>query len=99
MALECLGRYWLFKIGFDETYARCSPGSLLMLHSIGEAAARGLGAYELLGNVEPWIAQFWTQDAHECVRLRAFPYNARGAAAFAGDAFSWLHTRLAPGRR
>jgi CelD/BcsL family acetyltransferase involved in cellulose biosynthesis len=98
MALEWQGRYWLFKIGFDEDFARCSPGTLLMLHSIGEAAARGLCAYELLGNVEPWIAQFWTQDAHDCVRLRAFPYNARGAAAFAGDALSWLRKRLAPGR-
>lgn len=95
MALEWGGRYWLFKIGFDEEYARCSPGSLLMLHAIGWAAERGLVAYELLGNVEPWIATFWTQDRHDCVRLRAYPYNMRGAAAFAGDAFGWLQTRLA----
>jgi CelD/BcsL family acetyltransferase involved in cellulose biosynthesis len=98
MALEWDGRYWLFKIGFDETYARCSPGSLLMLHSIGWAAKQGLIAYELLGNIEPWIATFWTQDRHDCVRLRAYPYNAKGAAAFAGDALGWLGTRLAPGK-
>jgi hypothetical protein len=98
MALEWGGRYWLFKIGFDEAYARCSPGSLLMLHSIGWAAAQGLCAYELLGNVEPWIATFWTQDRHECVRLRAYPCNAKGAAVFAGDALGWLQTRLARGK-
>jgi CelD/BcsL family acetyltransferase involved in cellulose biosynthesis len=99
MALEWLGRYWLFKIGFDEQYARCSPGTLLMLHTIGWAAQRELEAYELLGNVEPWIAQFWTREQHDCVCLRAYPFNARGAAAFAGDAAVWLRKRLAPARR
>ena len=67
-----------------------------MLHTIGWAAERGLSAYELLGNVEPWIAQFWTRESHDCVCLRAYPFNARGAAAFAGDAATWLRKRLAP---
>ena len=96
MALECLDRYWLFKIGFDERYDRCSPGTLLMLHTIGWAANRELTAYELLGNVEPWIAQFWSREQHDCVCLRAYPFNARGAAAFAADAIVWLRKRLAP---
>ena len=98
MALECLDRYWLFKIGFDEDYGRCSPGSLLMLHTLGWAAERELEAYELLGNVEPWIAHFWTRESHECVCLRAYPYNARGAVALAADAIVWLRKRLAPAR-
>jgi CelD/BcsL family acetyltransferase involved in cellulose biosynthesis len=99
MGLEWLGRYWLFKIGFDEDYRRCSPGTLLMLHTIGWAAARGLGAYELLGNVEPWIARFWTREQHDCVCVRAYPFNAGGAAAFAADAFAWLRRRLTPAKR
>jgi CelD/BcsL family acetyltransferase involved in cellulose biosynthesis len=96
MALECLDRYWLFKIGFDEDFARCSPGSLLMLHTIGWAAQRELRAFELLGNVEPWIAQFWTRERHDCVCLRAYPFNPRGAVAFAADAAAWLGKRLKP---
>jgi CelD/BcsL family acetyltransferase involved in cellulose biosynthesis len=96
MALEWQGRYWLFKIGFDEAYERCSPGTLLMLETIGWAAARGLSAYELLGNVEPWIARFWTRDGHDCVCLRTYPFNARGGLAFTGDAATWLRKRLAP---
>ncbi len=95
MALEHLGRYWLFKIGFDEDYARCSPGTLLMLHTIGWSARRGLSAFELLGDVEPWIALFWTQQRHDCVRLRTYPFNAGGAAAFAADGAVWLRRRLA----
>ena len=95
MALECLDRYWLFKIGFDEEYERCSPGTLLMLHTIGWAAERNLSSYELLGNLEPWIAQFWTREQHECVWVRAYPFNLRGAAAFAADAAASLRRRLA----
>jgi CelD/BcsL family acetyltransferase involved in cellulose biosynthesis len=96
MALECLDRYWLFKIGFDEAFGRCSPGTLLMLHTIGWAAERELRAFELLGNVEPWIAQFWTRERHDCVCLRAYPFNPRGAIAFAADAAAWLRERLRP---
>jgi CelD/BcsL family acetyltransferase involved in cellulose biosynthesis len=98
MALECLDRYWLFKIGFDEEFERCSPGTLLMLHTIGWAANRDLGAYELLGHFEPWIAQFWTREQHECVWVRAYPFNPRGAAAFTADAWAALRKRLAPAR-
>jgi CelD/BcsL family acetyltransferase involved in cellulose biosynthesis len=98
MALEWQRRYWLFKIGFDEDFGRCSPGTLLMLHTLGWAAERGLRAYELLGNVEPWIAHFWTRESHGCVCLRAYPFNASGAVAFAGDAATWLRSRLAPAR-
>jgi CelD/BcsL family acetyltransferase involved in cellulose biosynthesis len=95
MAIETLGRYWLFKIGFDEAFERCSPGTLLMLHTIGWAAERELEAYELLGNLEPWIAQFWTREQHDCVWVRAYPFNASGAVALAGDAFASLRRRLA----
>jgi len=95
MALESLGRYWLFKIGFDESFERCSPGTLLMLHTIGWAANRELKAYELLGDLEPWIAQFWTREQHDCLWVRAYPFNARGAAALAVDAFASLRKRLA----
>ena len=94
MALEALDRYWLFKIGFDEEYERCSPGTLLMLHTIGWAANRELRAYELLGNVEPWIAQFWTREQHDCVCVRVYPFNASGAVAFGADAAAWLRKRL-----
>jgi CelD/BcsL family acetyltransferase involved in cellulose biosynthesis len=94
MALETLDRYWLFKIGFDEAYERCSPGTLLMLHTIGWAAERELRDYELLGNLEPWIAQFWTREQHDCAWVRAYPFNARGAVALAADACASLRRRL-----
>jgi CelD/BcsL family acetyltransferase involved in cellulose biosynthesis len=96
MALEWAERFWLFKIGFDEEFGRCSPGALLMLHSLGWAAERELRSFELLGTSEAWIAQLWTRESRECVRLRAYPLTPPGAAALAADAGLWLRTRLRP---
>ncbi|MBO9602695.1 MAG: GNAT family N-acetyltransferase [Novosphingobium sp.] len=94
LALEWHGRFWLFKIGYDEAYAKCSPGTLLMLHTLGWAARRGLAGYELLGGVEPWIAAFWTRDGRPCVQLRSYPLGLRGAIALLSDASSTLVKRV-----
>lgn len=94
LALQWAERYWLFKIGHDSAYDKCSPGTLLMLHSIGDAAQRGLLGYEFLGVIEPWITRFWTQEQHECVQLRTYPFNPRGAAALMTDGAFWLGQRF-----
>ncbi len=94
IALEWHGRFWLFKIGFDEDYARCSPGTLLMLHTIGWAASEGLTSYEMLGNVEPWIAEFWTTECHPCVCLRTYPANLAGLVALAVDGVGGVAGKL-----
>jgi CelD/BcsL family acetyltransferase involved in cellulose biosynthesis len=94
MGLECLDRYWLFKIGYDEEFGKCSPGTLLMLHTLGWAAERGLRSYELLGDVEPWIAALWTRERRECLRVRTYPFGIRGMAGFAADSLTWALARL-----
>lgn len=97
MAVEQAGRHWLFKIGYDEAFARCSPGTLLMLHALRDAAERGLAAFELLGNAEDWIAEFWTRESHPCVRVRTYPFTAAGLAAIAEDGLAWMRGRLTRG--
>jgi len=94
LAVEFRQRYWLFKIGYDEEFRRCSPGTLLMLHTLRHAAERKLEAYEFLGNCEPWIADFWTQQRHDCVRIRTYPFNVRGVIAMSADGAAWLGQRL-----
>ena len=94
LAVEWAGRYWLYKIGFDEAYARCSPGTLLMLHALRSAAERGLTGFELMGDSEAWIADLWTREAHDCVRVRTYPYSLAGLAAAARDGVVWGRSRL-----
>jgi len=94
LAVVSLNRYWLFKIGYDEAYRGCSPGNLLMLHTLRHAARAGLEAYELMGEAEPWIADFWTRESHECLHLRTYPANGRGAAVLVQDGLGWLKERL-----
>jgi CelD/BcsL family acetyltransferase involved in cellulose biosynthesis len=94
MAVIHADRFWLLKIGYDEAYGPCSPGSLLMLHTLGHAAQEGLAAYELLGGMEPWIAGLWTQDSHDCVSLRTYPFTLRGGVALMVDAAQWFRERV-----
>lgn len=94
LAVELAGRHWLYKIGFDEKFKRCSPGTLLMLHALGDAARRGIERFELMGDAESWIADLWTRDAHPCVQVRTYPFGAAGAVAFAADSATWIRHRL-----
>ncbi len=84
LAVEHGRRFWLLKIGYDEAFARCSPGLLLILETLRDAAARGLQSYEFLGAPEPWI-RMWTKDIRPCVSLRIYPTRTRGLAALASD--------------
>ncbi|MFA7604165.1 MAG: GNAT family N-acetyltransferase [Novosphingobium sp.] len=94
LALESYGRFWLFKIGYDEACGKCSPGTLLMLHTLGWAKRRGLRSYELLGESEAWIADLWTRECREHVRVRTYPFGLRGVLALAADAAAWVAARL-----
>ena len=85
IAVETDGRFWLLKVGYDERFARCSPGTLLLARTIRYAAARGLRSYEFLGHQEAWTRP-WATDVHRCVRLDAYPFEARGVGALASDA-------------
>ncbi|MCT2398938.1 GNAT family N-acetyltransferase [Novosphingobium mangrovi (ex Huang et al. 2023)] len=94
LAVEFQQRYWLFKIGFDQAFSRCSPGNLLMLHALADVMARGLRGVELLGEVEPWIAEVWTREATPCLRVQTYPFNVRGLASLAAEVTIWAWHRL-----
>jgi CelD/BcsL family acetyltransferase involved in cellulose biosynthesis len=77
-------RFWLLKIGFDDAFARCSPGTLLMAETVRYAASQGLQAVEFLGVDEPWT-RMWTERVRPCVSLRAYPASWHGLSGFATD--------------
>jgi hypothetical protein len=97
IAVESGGGFWLLKVGYDETFSRCSPGNLLMLETLRYAARRGLRSYEFLGSAEPWT-KMWTDRVRPCVSVRVYPNSFRGAAAFGSDAarfgWDWLNQRF-----
>ena len=65
-----------------------------MLHALRVAAERGLSGFELMGDAEAWIADLWTREAHECVRVRTYPASLAGVLAAAGDGAAWARGRL-----
>ena len=84
IAIESGSRFDLLRAGYDERFARCSPGMLLTAESIRYAARRGLQSYEFNGDVEPWT-KLWTHRERACCSLRAYPFSPRGAWASIAD--------------
>lgn len=72
LAVEDYNRFWVLKIGYDESFSRCSPGVLLIDETIRYAFDRGLDSYEFLGSDAPWI-HTWTREVRPCVSVRAYP--------------------------
>jgi CelD/BcsL family acetyltransferase involved in cellulose biosynthesis len=90
LAVESRGGFWLLKVGYDETFAKCSPGNLLLVETLKYAVTRGLRSYEFLGSSERWT-EAWTRQIRPCVTVAAYPNNCRGGVAFCCDAvkFGW----------
>ncbi|HEX3727660.1 MAG TPA: GNAT family N-acetyltransferase, partial [Pirellulales bacterium] len=84
LAIEHGGGFWLLKVGYDDRFAQCSPGLLLMRETIRYAVEAGLERYEFLGRAEAWT-EVWTKTEHTCVSLRVYPLGVRGLAALAAD--------------
>ena len=93
LAVEVGSRLWLLKIGYDESFARCSPGNLLLLESLRDSAARGLQSVEFLGRCEPWT-ELWTTRERRCVSLLAYPGTLRGLSSLARDGASYAFNQL-----
>ncbi len=94
IAVQWQERFWLLKIGYDPAFARCSPGTLLMLHTIGYAARQGLRSYEFLGSPAPWTTQ-WTDTLRPYSRVQIYPYSVPGAMAWLEDVYGYVKDRLA----
>jgi CelD/BcsL family acetyltransferase involved in cellulose biosynthesis len=84
VAIETGNRLWLMKIGYDEQFASCSPGNLLVRETIRHAAMNGMKSIAFMGAVEPWKEQ-WTHEQNPCVVLRGYPLGFRGAGSLVGD--------------
>jgi CelD/BcsL family acetyltransferase involved in cellulose biosynthesis len=84
LAAETGGRLWLFKIGYDESVNRCSPGNLLMLEVVRACAERELTSVEFLGRREGWT-QLWSTVERPCVGVAAYPFSLASVPVLAVD--------------
>ena len=72
LTVECGGSIWLFRIGYDEAYADCSPGNLLMMEVIRYASRQKLKSCEFLGKAEDWT-RMWTNNQYDTECITIFP--------------------------
>jgi hypothetical protein len=93
IAVEWRQSFWLLKIGYDAEFNRCSPGNLLMLHTIGYAARRGLSSYEFLGSPAPWTAH-WTSTLRPYANVRMYPFSILGQLALLKDSVTFAKEQL-----
>ncbi len=84
MAVEYGGRLWDMKIGYDERFAKCSPGILLTHETLRYACERGLTAHEYLGAAEPW-QRCWPLDLRPHTNVRLYSLSIAGCAALCED--------------
>lgn len=75
-------RYWTLKIGFDDAWKRCSPGTFLMTEAIRMSFEQGLEGVEFLGSRESWLAH-WADGSHQLHNLFYIPFSRDGLRAAA----------------
>jgi CelD/BcsL family acetyltransferase involved in cellulose biosynthesis len=83
IALECYDRFWILKIGYDETYSSISPGILLLYYCLQYSTEKKL-AVEFLGAAESWIG-VWTDKVHDFKTIIYYPFTLKGLAGIWGD--------------
>ena len=93
IALEYAQSFWLLKIGHLESLGHCSPGLLLLEHTLLLAQQQGLKSYEFLGHPAPWI-QRWSKEERENVYIKVYPYSLSGMIFFTRDFLNWMKQKI-----
>ncbi len=93
IAVQHANRWWVLKIGFDETWADYSPGMQLMMDTVRHAFESGLGGYEFLGSSEAWL-RIWTRQERTYTSLDYYPRTLSGTTALTVDTLARVPGRL-----
>lgn len=91
-------RFWVFKIGYDEAWSRCSPGRLLLTETLRYAFEHRLTSYEFLGSDEPWLAG-WLTEPRAYQTIWYYPATWRGCYGAAADLVGRVKGRIRRIRR
>lgn len=93
IAAEYAGRLWDWKIGYDERWARYSPGILLTHETLRYASEQRLDALEFLGQAERWQHR-WPIELVHGTTIRFYPPSINGGFALAHDTWDFIERRL-----
>ena len=93
IAVEAGGRLWFLKTGYDEAWARLSPGMQLTSDIVQRAIDQRLTGCEFLGADEPW-QHAWPVAVTRYCSVIAFPMSGRGLAAMLDTFLTVVHTRV-----
>lgn len=78
---------WVLKIGFDQNFAPCSPGVLLMHRFVRFAFDERLQAVEFAGHYENWL-EIWSKKVHKYGTLLSMPFSLKGVSFCADRALA-----------
>jgi CelD/BcsL family acetyltransferase involved in cellulose biosynthesis len=94
IVVDAFNRRWQLKVAYDEAVARYSPGLQLLHHTLADAFARRLSAYEFLGVAESWEER-WLPEPREYRKVMLYPASVRGAVEVVRDlaTFAWRRVR------
>ena len=87
-------RLWMLKIGYDEAFAKLSPGLILMNEVIRHSFSEKLDAIEFLGAAEDWL-DAWRPARRDYRLLALYPYTPRSLVQIGIDAVGTLRRRFA----
>jgi CelD/BcsL family acetyltransferase involved in cellulose biosynthesis len=93
MSAEFAGRLWDWKIGYDERWARYSPGILLTHETLRYASERGLDGLEFLGHAEQWQHR-WPINVRYRTTIRFYPLSLDGGCVLGEDAWRFVKRRV-----
>ena len=94
LSVEAAQRLWVLKIGYDESWSRCSPGWQLLAETMRYAFDHRLKSYEFLGSDEPWL-HGWNTSARELDTVAWYPASISGMYGLAADLAVRLRARAA----
>lgn len=93
IGLEYANRFWVLKIGYNEKWAKCSPGMQLTLETIRYAFSNGLKSYEFLGSDDLWKHD-WANKWNSNVSLGFYPFSIPGLSKLMADISKYAFRKI-----
>jgi CelD/BcsL family acetyltransferase involved in cellulose biosynthesis len=69
MGFRCGRKLWDYMTGYDPSFARFSPGKILLPHVWDYGYSRGYHEFDFLSGEEPYKMR-WSTGCHEKFRMR-----------------------------